>query len=83
MFRPELKELITEGKIYDLGQPWHPGMPHHPLHPPFVYGLARKHGDVKYEGGGSSANDLFAFGGHTGTHLDVFKQSQYVPLTAT
>ena len=71
MFRPELKELITEGKIYDLGQPWHPGMPHHPLHPPFVYGLARKHGDVKYEGGGSSANDLFAFGGHTGTHLDA------------
>jgi kynurenine formamidase len=71
MFRPELKELIMEGKIYDLGQPWHPGMPHHPLHPPFVYGLARKHGDVKYEGGGSSANDLFAFGGHTGTHLDA------------
>ena len=71
MFRPELKELITEGKIYDLGQPWHPGMPHHPLHPPFVFGLARKHGDVLYEGGGSSANDLFAFGGHTGTHLDA------------
>jgi kynurenine formamidase len=71
MFGPELKELITQGKIYDLGQPWYPGMPHHPLHPPFVYGLARKHGDVKYEGGGSSANDLFAFGGHTGTHLDA------------
>jgi kynurenine formamidase len=71
MFRPELKDLITEGKIYDLGQPWHPGMPHHPLHPPFIYGLARKHGDVHYEGGGSSANDLFAFGGHTGTHLDA------------
>ena len=38
MFRPELKELITEGKIYDLGQPWHPGMPHHPLHPPWQRG---------------------------------------------
>jgi kynurenine formamidase len=71
MFTPELKALITEGKIYDLGQPWYPGIPHHPLHPPFVYGLARKHGDVKFEGGGSSANDLFAFGGHTGTHLDA------------
>jgi kynurenine formamidase len=71
MFTPELKGLITEGNIYDLGQPWYPGMPHHPLHPPFVYGLARKHGDVKYEGGGSSANDLFAFGGHRGTHLDA------------
>ena len=71
MFEPELKKLIKEGKIYDLGQPWHPGIPHHPLHPPFVYGLARKHGDVRFEGGGSSANDLFAFGGHTGTHLDA------------
>lgn len=71
MFKPEFKDLITEGKVYDLGQPWYPGMPHHPLHPPFAYVLARKHGDVHYQGGGSSANDLFAFGGHTGTHLDA------------
>lgn len=71
MFQPGLKNLITEGRIYDLGQPWHPGMPHHPMHPPFVYGLARKHGDFKYDGGASSANDVFTFGGHTGTHLDA------------
>lgn len=71
VFSQELKRVITSGKVYDLGQTWYPGMPHHPLHPPFVFGLARKHGDVLYEGGGSSANDLFAFGGHTGTHLDA------------
>jgi kynurenine formamidase len=71
LFKPEFKDLISQGKVYDLGQPWYPGMPHHPLHPPFAYILARKHGDVLYEGGGSSANDLFALGGHTGTHLDA------------
>jgi kynurenine formamidase len=71
MFKQELKDLIVDGKIYDLGQPFYPGIPHHPLHPPFAYVLARKHGEVRFEGGGSSANDLFAFGGHTGTHLDA------------
>jgi kynurenine formamidase len=71
MFKPEFKDLILDGKIYDLGQPLYPGIPHHPLHPPFAYVLARKHGEVRFEGGASSANDLFAFGGHTGTHLDA------------
>jgi kynurenine formamidase len=71
MFRAEFKDLIRDGKVYDLGQPWYPGMPHHPLHPPFAYILARKHGDVKYEEGVSAASDLFTFGGHTGTHLDA------------
>jgi len=71
MFNPELKELITDGKVYDLGHPWYPGMPHHPMHPPFAFVLCKKHGDTQYEGGGSAANDLFTFGGHTGTHLDA------------
>jgi kynurenine formamidase len=71
MFNLELKALIEEGKIYDLGQPWYPGMPHHPMHPPFAYILTKKHGAVTYEGGGSATNDLFTFGGHTGTHLDA------------
>ena len=71
MFRQEFKDLVNEGKVYDLGQPWHPGMPHHPLHPPFAYSMARKHGDIQYEGGGSSANDIFTLGGHTGTHMDA------------
>ena len=71
MFKQEFKDLIVDGKIYDLGQPFYPGIPHHPLHPPFAYVLARKHGEIRFEGGASSANDLFAFGGHTGTHLDA------------
>ena len=71
MFDARLKDLIQEGRMYDLGQPLYPGIPHHPLHPPFAYIMARKHGDVHYEKGGSSANDLFVMGSHTGTHLDA------------
>jgi kynurenine formamidase len=71
MFNLALRELITEGKVYDLGQPWYPGMPHHPMHPPFAFVLTKKHGAVTYEGGGRATHDLFTFGGHTGTHLDA------------
>ncbi len=71
MFDVRLKDLIKDGRTYDLGQPLYPGIPHHPLHPPFAYVMARKHGDVLYENGGSSANDLFVLGSHTGTHLDA------------
>jgi len=70
MLAKEMKELIVKGKVYDLGQPYFPGMPHHPNHPPFVFSLTKKHGDVMYPNQVSSANDLFATGGHTGTHLD-------------
>ncbi|WP_338606678.1 cyclase family protein [Desulfoferula mesophila] len=66
-----LKHLITKGVVYDLGQPLYPGIPHHPLHPPFGYVMARQHGDVIFKEGASSANDLFTLGGHTGTHLDA------------
>lgn len=68
---PGLTGLIKSGKVYDLGQPLYPGIPHHPLHPPFGYVMARQHGDVIFSEGASSANDLFTFGGHTGTHLDA------------
>lgn len=71
MFNLKLKNLVNKGVIYDLGQTLCPGIPHHPMHPPFAYVLCKKHGEVVYEGGGSAANDLFALGGHTGTHLDA------------
>ena len=71
MLAREMKELIVKGKVYDLGQPYYPGMPHHPNHPPFAFSLTKKHGDVMYPNQVSSANDLFATGGHTGTHLDA------------
>lgn len=66
----EMKELIVKGKVYDLGQPYYPGMPHHPNHPPFAFSLTKKHGDVMYPNEVSASNDLFTTGGHTGTHLD-------------
>lgn len=55
---------------YDLGQPYFPGMPHFPSHPPFLYSLTKKHGDILYGGGATSAADAIALGTHVGTHID-------------
>jgi kynurenine formamidase len=55
---------------YDLGQPYFPGMPHFPTHPPFLYGLTKRHGDIVYSNGTSSAADAIALGTHVGTHID-------------
>jgi kynurenine formamidase len=46
-------------------------MPHFPTHPPFVFGLTRRHGDMVMEGGASSSADSIALGGHVGTHIDA------------
>jgi kynurenine formamidase len=67
----ELLDLIRGRKVYDLAHSYFAGMPHFPTHPPFVFGLTRKHGDMMLEGGVSSAADSFAFGGHVGTHIDA------------
>ena len=40
-----LKNLLSQGLIYDLGQPYHPPMPHYPLHPALLFSLTRNHGD--------------------------------------
>lgn len=47
------------------------GMPHHPNHPPFLFGLTKRHGDFWHSGGMSSAADSIAMSGHTGTHIDA------------
>lgn len=70
MLAKDMKRLITRGKVYDLGQPYFSGMPHHPNHPPFAFVLTKKHGDLMYPNEVSAANCLFTTGGHTGTHLD-------------
>jgi len=44
MLAKDMKKLIVKGKVYDLGQPFFPGMPHHPNHPPFAFILTKKHG---------------------------------------
>jgi kynurenine formamidase len=67
----ELLDLIGRHRLYDLAHSYFPGMPHFPTHPPFVFGLTRKHGDMLLEGGVSSSADSIAFGGHVGTHIDA------------
>lgn len=58
-------------KPYDLAQSYFAGMPHFPTHPPFLFGLTKKHGEFQMPGGGSSAADAMALGGHVGTHIDA------------
>jgi kynurenine formamidase len=68
---PELLDLIREHRLYDLAHPYFAGMPHFPTHPPFVFGLTRKHGDMMLDGGVSSSADSIALGSHVGTHIDA------------
>ena len=65
----DLNTLLNR-KHYDLGQPYFLGMPHFPTHPPFLYSLTKKHGDIMYANGVSSAADAIALGTHVGTHID-------------
>ena len=67
----ELLEAIRQRTIYDLAQPYFVGMPHFPTHPPYLFGLTRKHGDMLLEGKVSSSAEAIAFGGHVGTHIDA------------
>ena len=67
----QLLEAIRSRRIYDLAQPYYPGMPHHPNHPPFLFGLSKKHGDYVASNGGSSASEALTLGGHVGTHTDA------------
>ena len=67
----ELLDLIRQRTVYDLAQPYFVGMPHFPTHPPFLFGLTRKHGDMLLEGNVSSSADAIALGGHVGTHIDA------------
>ncbi len=58
-------------KVYDLAQPYYVGMPHHPVHPPYLFGLVKKHGDAVLDNGASSASEALTLGGHVGTHIDA------------
>jgi kynurenine formamidase len=68
---PELLDLISSSRVFDLAQPYFVGMPHHPSHPPFLFGLVKQHGDYSGPAGNSSASDAIATGTHAGTHLDA------------
>ena len=56
----ELLDLIRRRTVYDLAQPYFAGMPHFPTHPPYLFGLTRKHGDLLLEGNASSAAESIA-----------------------
>lgn len=58
-------------RVFDLAQPYFLGMPHHPNHPPYLFGLTKMHGDFVHESGMSSAADGISMSGHTGTHIDA------------
>ena len=68
---PSLWEQLAGARVYDLGQPYFPGMPHWPVHPPFLFGLTKQHGDIVGPAGNSSAADAMALGSHVGTHIDA------------
>jgi kynurenine formamidase len=67
----ELLDAIRRHTVYDLAQPYFIGMPHFPTHPPYLFGLTRKHGDMLLEGNVSSSAEAIALGGHVGTHIDA------------
>jgi kynurenine formamidase len=64
-------DRLAGAQVYDLAQPYFVGMPHHPAHPPFLFGLVKQHGDYVGPNGNSSASDALALGSHVGTHIDA------------
>ncbi|MBM3773992.1 MAG: cyclase family protein [Acidobacteria bacterium] len=62
---------LAGARIYDLAQPYFTGVPHHPVHPPFLFSMTKQHGEYVGPGGNSSAAEAFALGGHVGTHIDA------------
>jgi kynurenine formamidase len=67
----DLARLLAAARVFDLAQPYFVGMPHHPAHPPCLFGLVKQHGDYVGPGGNSSASDALALGSHVGTHIDA------------
>ncbi|GGM45818.1 cyclase family protein [Dactylosporangium sucinum] len=64
-------ERLGRGRVIDLAQPMHQGMPQSANHPPFRMVVERRHGDMVRPDGGSAANELIVTGGHVGTHVDA------------
>jgi kynurenine formamidase len=66
-----LFDALAGARVHDLAQPYYPGMPHHPTHPPFLFGLIKQHGEFVGPRGHSSSAEAMALGGHVGTHIDA------------
>jgi kynurenine formamidase len=67
----DLVSAIGASRIYDLGQPYFVGMPHHPAHPPYLFSLNKLHGEFVLDSGASSSSETLTLGGHVGTHIDA------------
>lgn len=67
----DLLHLIRQSRTIDLAQPYYIGIPHYPLHAPYLYSLSKKHGEVVNPGGSSSAAEAIALSTHVGTHIDA------------
>jgi kynurenine formamidase len=66
-----LFQSLAGARVFDLGQPYFIGMPHHPAHPPYLYSMVKQHGEYTGPGGASSASESIALGSHVGTHIDA------------
>ena len=55
-----LLDAFTGARVFDLAQPYFIGMPHHPVHPPYLFGLVKAHGEYM-RGDVSSAAEAIRF----------------------
>jgi kynurenine formamidase len=67
----DLLAAIGRCRVIDLAQPYFTGMPHYPLHAPYLYSLSKKHGEHVNAAGASSAAEAIALSTHVGTHIDA------------
>jgi kynurenine formamidase len=67
----DLLASIGRCRTIDLAQPYFTGMPHYPLHAPYLYSLSKKHGEYVNPSGSSSAAEAIALSTHVGTHIDA------------
>ncbi|MFZ5927257.1 MAG: cyclase family protein [Acidobacteriota bacterium] len=67
----QVLEAARAARMIDLAQPYYPGMPHWPTHPPFASAKTKEHGDFVLPNSASSAAELITLGTHVGTHIDA------------
>jgi len=63
-------DLFSNARLFDLAHEYRTGIPHHPAHPPYLFGMTKIHGEYMW-GKSSSAGEAIALGGHVGTHMDA------------
>ncbi len=72
----QMLKLLSDSKVYDLGQPYWKGMPVHPADPPFMFFLYRYHEHTKdlfekIAPGFADSIGYVSTSMHSGTHFDL------------